>query len=123
MARNVTMQVLLNDLRSESGHSISSSMGQATQEMMINLLQRVQRRLWEDFAWPFLQVKKDITLQAGSRYYDIPAGLTLERVQKACFKYSGTWEKVSYGISPDDYTVYDSRFRAFNKGVRFGLHI
>ena len=88
MARNVTMQVLLNDLRSESGHSISSSMGQATQEMMINLLQRVQRRLWEDFAWPFLQVKKDISLQAGSRYYDVPAGITLERVQKAVFKYS-----------------------------------
>ena len=108
MARNVTLQVLLNDLRSESGHSISSSMGQATQEMMINLLQRVQRRLWEDFAWPFLQVKKDISLQAGSRYYDVPAGITLERVQKASFKYSGTWEKVSYGISADDYTVYDS---------------
>ena len=108
MARNTTLQVLLNDLRSESGHAISSALGKSTQEMMINLLNRVQRRLWEDFAWPFLQVKKDITLQAGSRYYDIPAGLTLERVQKASFKDGSSWQKIQYGISPSDYTIHDS---------------
>ena len=108
MARNTTLQVLLDDLRSESGHAISASMGKATQEMMVTLLNRVQRRLWEDFAWPFLQVKKDVELQAGSRYYDIPSGLTLERVQKASFKYSGIWEHIAYGINPEDYTTYDS---------------
>ena len=108
MARNTTLQVLLNDLRSESGHAISSSLGKATQEMMTNLLNRVQRRLWEDFAWPFLQVKKDITLQAGQRYYDIPAGITLERVQQVSFKYGTVWENVEYGINPSDFTVYDS---------------
>tara|TARA_B100000953_G_scaffold300237_2_gene304152 strand:- start:1242 stop:1949 length:708 start_codon:yes stop_codon:yes gene_type:complete len=108
MARNTTLQVLLDDLRSESGHAISSSMGQATQDMMVTLLQRTQRRLWEDFAWPFLQVKKDVSIQAGSRYYDVPAGITLERVQKASFKYGGMWQPVSYGITPEDYTIYDS---------------
>jgi len=108
MARNTTLQVLLNDLRSESGHAISSALGKSTQEMMVNLLNRVQRRLWEDFAWPFLQVKKDITLQAGQRYYDIPSGLTLERVQSASFKNGSSWHKIFYGISTQDYTVHDS---------------
>ena len=108
MARNTTLQVLLNDLRSESGHAISSALGKSTQEMMVNLLNRVQRRLWEDFAWPFLQVKKDITLQAGQRYYDIPSGITLERVQSASFKNGSIWQKVFYGITADDYTVHDS---------------
>jgi hypothetical protein len=108
MARNTTLQVLLNDLRSESGHAISSALGKSTQEMMVNLLNRVQRRLWEDFAWPFLQVKKDITLQAGSRYYDIPSGITLERVQKASFKNGSSWHKITYGISTYDYTIHDS---------------
>lgn len=108
MARNTTLQVLLNDLRSESGHAISSALGKATQEMMINLLNRVQRRLWEDFAWPFLQVKKDIVLQAGQRYYDIPSGITLERVQSASFKNGSVWQKVLYGITTNDYTVHDS---------------
>lgn len=113
MARNVTLQVLLNDLRSESGHAISASMGKGTQEMMINLLTRVQKRLWEDFAWPFLQVKKDIAMQAGSRYYDVPSGLTLERIQKASLKYGGTWEHLEYGISADDYSIHDS-----DRGIR-----
>ena len=108
MARNTTLQVLLNDLRSESGHAISSALGKSTQEMMVNLLNRVQRRLWEDFAWPFLQVKKDITLQAGQRYYDIPSGLTLERVQSASFKNGSSWHKIFYGISTQDYTIHDS---------------
>ena len=108
MARNTTLQVLLNDLRSESGHAISSALGKSTQEMMVNLLNRVQRRLWEDFAWPFLQVKKHITLQAGQRYYDIPSGLTLERVQSASFKNGSSWEKILYGISTYDYTIHDS---------------
>ena len=108
MARNTTLQVLLNDLRSESGHAISASMGKGTQEMMINLLTRVQKRLWDDFAWPFLQVKKDISIQAGSRYYDIPAGITLERVQKVSFKYGSIWEEIEYGISSNDYSAYDS---------------
>ena len=108
MARNTTLQVLLNDLRSESGHAISSALGKSTQEMMVNLLNRVQRRLWEDFSWPFLQVKKDITLQAGQRYYDIPSGLTLERVQSASFKNGSSWHKIFYGISTQDYTIHDS---------------
>ena len=75
---------------------------------MVNLLNRVQRRLWEDFSWPFLQVKKDITLQAGQRYYDIPSGLTLERVQSASFKNGSSWHKIFYGISTQDYTIHDS---------------
>jgi len=108
MARNTTLQVLLNDLRSESGHAISSALGKSTQEMMTNLLNRVQRRLWEDFAWPFLQVKKDITLQAGQRYYDIPSGITLERVERAVFKNGSSWHKIFYGISTQDYTIHDS---------------
>jgi hypothetical protein len=108
MARNVTLQVLLNDLRSESGHAISSALGASTQEMMTNLLNRVQRRLWEDFPWPFLQVKKDITLQAGQRYYDIPPGITLERVERSSFKNGSSWERIPYGISENDYSIHDS---------------
>ena len=68
MARNTTLQVLLDDLRAEAGHSIASNFGQATETMLLKLLNRVQRRLWEDFAWPFLRVKSDIAMQAGQRY-------------------------------------------------------
>ncbi len=57
MARNTTLQVLLDDLRAEAGHSVQANLGQATETMMLTLLNRVQRRLWEDFSWPFLHTK------------------------------------------------------------------
>ena len=108
MARNTTLQVLLDDLRAEAGHSLAASLGQATEEMMLKLLNRVQRRLWEDFSWPFLHTKKDIVLQAGQRYYDVPSGITLERIEVASFKYGGAWVRVKYGIDPSHYNQYDS---------------
>jgi hypothetical protein len=108
MARNTTLQVLLDDLRSEAGHAISASLGQATEQMMLKLLNRVQRRLWEDFSWPFLHTQKDIVLQAGQRYYNVPSGITLERIETASFKYGGAWVRVKYGIDPSHYNQYDS---------------
>ena len=108
MARNTTLQVLLDDLRAEAGHSMSANLGQATEAMMLKLLNRVQRRLWEDFSWPFLHTKKDIVMQAGQRYYNVPEGLTLERIESAKFKWGNRWDRMKYGIDPSHYNQYDS---------------
>jgi hypothetical protein len=108
MARNTTLQVLLDDLRAEAGHSIASNFGQATETMLLKLLNRVQRRLWEDFAWPFLRVKSDIAMQAGQRYYDIPSPLTLERIENASFRWGNHWDRVTFGIDAGHYNQYDS---------------
>jgi hypothetical protein len=108
MARNTTLQVLLDDLRAESGHSMQANLGKATEAMMLTLLNRVQRRLWEDFSWPFLHTVKDIVMQAGSRYYNVPTGITLERIEAAEFKGGSRWERVAYGITPDHYNQWDS---------------
>ena len=74
MARGVTLGQLITDLRSEIGHSLSPALGKNTRDVLINILQRNQRRLWEDYAWPFLRVEKDVTMAAGQRYYDLPDG-------------------------------------------------
>ena len=37
MARHTTLQVLLDDVRSEAGHAISTNLGQATHDMLIKL--------------------------------------------------------------------------------------
>jgi hypothetical protein len=108
MARNITLQVLLDDLRAEAGHSVQANLGQATETMMLTLLNRVQRRLWEDFSWPFLHTKKDIVMQAGQRYYNVPAGMTLERIETAEFKWGNRWDKVRYGIEHGHYNQWDS---------------
>jgi len=108
MARNTTLQVLLDDLRAEAGHSVQANLGRATETMMLTLLNRVQRRLWEDFSWPFLHTKKNIVMQAGDRYYNVPSGMTLERIESAEFKWSNRWGKVKYGIEPGHYNQWDS---------------
>jgi len=108
MARNTTLQVLLDDLRAEAGHSVLANLGRATETMMLTLLNRVQRRLWEDFSWPFLHTKKDIVMQAGQRYYNVPSGMTLERIESAKFKWGNRWDKVTYGIDPAHYNQWDS---------------
>ncbi len=108
MARGVTLGQLITDLRSEIGHSLSPALGKNTRDVLINILQRNQRRLWEDYAWPFLRVEKDVTMAAGQRYYDLPDGLTFERIERAEFRYGGRWQPLSYGVSGEHLNTHDS---------------
>lgn len=108
MARGTTLGNLVNDLRSEVGHSLNSNLGSSMRDVLINSIQRVQRRLWDDYSWPFLRVRRDIDLQDGARYYDLPADMVFERIERVEFKYGDIWESVSYGIGRDQYNQYDS---------------
>ena len=44
MARGTSLAILINDLRAEVGHSLLPSLGKATRDVLINQIQRVQRR-------------------------------------------------------------------------------
>ena len=108
MARGTQLRTLLADLRAEVGHATSTNLGDATQEMMLTLLERVQRRLWSEWSWPFLQVRRDISLAIGQRYYDMPSDVSLERIERAEVKDGGYWHRLIWGISDSDYSAYDS---------------
>lgn len=108
MARGTSLGQLLDDLRAEVGHSLNPALGINTRDVLINVLQRQQKRLWEDYAWPFLKVDRDIPAQAGLRYYNIPADMTFERIEKVEFKWGDRWQPLSYGIGADQYNQYDS---------------
>ena len=108
MARGVSLGNLLTDLRSEIGHSLQVSLGKASRDPLINLLQRTQKRLWEDYNWPFLKITKDLTIAAGQRYYDIPDDLTFERITRVEVKHGSQWTKLHYGIAGAEYNSHDS---------------
>lgn len=108
MARGTTLEILVNDLRSEVGHSLNSNLGQSMRDVLINTIQRVQSRLWSDYSWPFLQVRRDINLADGQRHYDLPSDMVFERIESVEFKYGDIWEPMSYGIGRDQYNQYDS---------------
>lgn len=113
MARNVSLGVLIDDLRAEAGHSLQANLGTAMRDVLIKVLQRQQRRLWEDHDWTFLRVHRDVAVQAGQRYYNFPADLTIERIEKVEFKYGDRWIPMEYGIGRTQYDQYDS-----DRGIR-----
>lgn len=108
MARNVSLGVLIDDLRAEAGHSLQANLGVQMREVLVKVLQRQQRRLWEDYDWTFLRVERDIAVAAGQRYYSFPTDLTLERLEKVEFKYGNRWIPVQYGIGRKEYDTHDS---------------
>jgi len=108
MARGTTLGELIDDLRAEAGHSIQASLGKATREVLISVLQRTQRRLWADYSWPFLRVRRDISMAAGQRYYDLPSDVVFERIENAEFKWGGRWGQISFGIGVAELNQTDS---------------
>lgn len=108
MARNVSLGVLIDDLRAEAGHSLQANLGIQMRDVLIKVLQRQQRRLWEDYDWTFLRVERDVAVAAGQRYYNFPTDLTLERIEKVEFKYGDRWLPMSYGIGRREYDTHDS---------------
>lgn len=108
MARGSTLGQLLDDLRAEVGHSLNPALGVNTRDVLINVLQRQQKRLWEDYTWPFLRVDRDITAQAGLRYYTLPADLTFERIELVEFKWGDRWYPLTYHIGREQLNQYDS---------------
>lgn len=108
MARGTSLGQLLDDLRAEVGHSLNPALGVNTRDVLINVLQRQQKRLWEDYSWPFLRVDRDIVCQAGLRYYNIPADLTFEKIERVQFKWGDRWQDLTYGIGQQQLNQYDS---------------
>jgi len=108
MARNVSLGVLIDDLRAEAGHSLQANLGIQMRDVLIKILQRQQRRLWEDYDWTFLRVQRDVAVATGQRYYNFPSDLTLERLERVEFKYGDRWLPMSYGIGRREYDTHDS---------------
>jgi hypothetical protein len=108
MARNVSLGVLIDDLRAEAGHSLQANLGVQMRDVLVKVLQRQQRRLWEDYDWTFLRVERDIAVAAGQRYYNFPTDLNLERLERVEFKYGDRWIPVDYGIGRHQYDTHDS---------------
>lgn len=104
------MSELLVDLRAELGQTLNAAQATQTVPMHRVKLQRAQRVLWQNFAWPHLRTTWDVPLVAGSRYYDIPdtpPGLTLERVERVHVDWSGDWHPVDRGITQEHYSAFD----------------
>lgn len=109
MARLIkTLEAIVDDVRRETGRSVNRNFGQTDFDKIKYLVQREQRRLWLDHDWSFLKIRADKVLVPGDRYYDMPAGISMERVLRARVKYDAEWQDLTRGITEEDYSLFDS---------------
>lgn len=108
MARGLTLEQLIYNLRSEVGQSTNPAVSRSTRARFVSLLNRTQRRLYADFAWPFLEIYRDVLVEAGERYYDFPTDIDMDRQIRFEVKTSGIWQKVGFKITNKHLNEYDS---------------
>jgi hypothetical protein len=108
MARGTTLNELLRMVREEAGQSTNAALGVNTAAALKSMIRRQQEVLWLEHTWPHLRVERDITLEAGDRYYNFPADLsTNHRIDSVMVKHDGEWMPLAHGIGAEQYNALD----------------
>ena len=107
MARHTTLLRILDMLRAEARLSMQPSHNRQVRESHINMLQRIQERLWDDFTWPHLRVQRLKPISAGQRYYSPPNDIQVDNIEKLEV-YVGSWLPLCAGIYGEHYSLYNS---------------
>lgn len=109
MATGVTLGELLDDLRAVLGSSLTTAHGRNQEEHLKRQLRRSQRQLFAMADWGHRYHRADVTLAAGSRYYDVPATLDYNRIEQVDLYWSGEWHvRLPRGIGMEHYAQHDS---------------
>jgi hypothetical protein len=108
MARGTTLNELVTMVREEAGHSTNATLGQNTVTSLKQKIRRQQEVLWLNHAWPHMRVERDIILEAGDRYYNPPADLSMNhRIDAVGVKFDDRWRPVEHGITMAHYNSVD----------------
>jgi hypothetical protein len=108
MARGKSLVYLLDQLRSECRLSTNPAQNTQLRDSQVNILQRVQDWLWEDYDWAHLRVDRTIALQAGQRYYDTPEDIQIDKILSIAVRFNSIWTTLCPSITDVDYIVWDS---------------
>jgi len=108
VARHVTLVRILDQLRAEARLSMNPAHNHQVRDSHVNLLQRVQERLWDDFTWPHLRVQRMQKVQAGQRYYSPPPEMQIDNIENLQIYDSGGWQPMLPGIYAEHYSAHNS---------------
>lgn len=106
--RGTTLVKLLDDLRAEARLSLNPAHNAQSRSSQVQALQREQERLWEDFDWPHLRIYPQQPVQAGQRYYETPANMIIDRIERIEIFLDGAWCKLEPGIDAPEYSAWNS---------------
>lgn len=123
MPRGEKLSDMVTDLRAEVGHSLNIRHGTNMLDVLKHQLRRTQRLLWNAHNWPGMLLTDDVTMVAGQRFYDYPAVLDFERIEKVDNFWGNIWTPVASGIGTEEYTRFDSEQGVASDPVRKWKHI
>lgn len=108
MARGETFLELQGMLREELGRSPDVAIGVDDLPILKRAINKAYATLYDEYDWPFLRrVFAKESLSAGQRYYDLPDGLNIERVEAVYIWFNEVPQKIDRGITVDEYGIYD----------------
>jgi hypothetical protein len=108
VARNSQLLQLVTMLRAELGRSTNVAVGV---DDIIGLKQKLrdnQELLYDDYDWPFLYTRYNVPLLTSERYYDVPNGLNLERIEQVWIYYGNLPRPLTRIIDERDYAYFNS---------------
>jgi hypothetical protein len=109
MARGTSLLELVNMLRNDVGRSSDVSVGVADLPELKQRVNATYEFLYLDYDWPHMrQFFTRIPLNANQRYYDLPATLDYDRIERVVVWFNGRPIEVSRGIAHEEYTSFDS---------------
>ncbi len=115
MPTGTTLLELLDMMKAEAGLSLNAAHNVSQRDPHVYLLNRVQRELYVTHDWPILKVTRLVSLVTGQRFYDLPADMDLEGVNEVYVTNGAQYEKLTWGIEPEDLNTYnaDPTFRTW----------
>ena len=108
MARGTALSTLVQMVKAEAGYSLTSGVADAEDTRIKLLLAQQQKDLAALFDWPFLKRTGDVLLDAGDRTATLPTTLDFERPVQVSALDQDVWVPLTYGISPQEMTVWNS---------------
>ena len=114
MSRGRQLSQLLNMLQAESGMSTLPASSVSSRDHRVQLLNRVQARLYAAYDWDFAWIYRDVQMPQGTRYATLPADIDFDRVNQANISQgadSDDWRGLGYGIG-------DAQYRQIGENVQ-----
>lgn len=108
MSRNESVANVLRRYRAEIGASGNSAHNTQVEEAQVLNLIHTQEMLWTKHDWPHLRVRLTANLVAGTRYYAVPATMSVDRLEEVQVYHGGEWVKLRHGIDVEQYAQFNS---------------
>jgi hypothetical protein len=109
VARGATFLDLKTRVKALTGRHQSVAVGVDDIPKVEEAINTVYSALYLEHDWPHLRRVFDrVPLQSGQRYYDLPDGLNVERVESACVWWGLKNTPLDRGITAEHYNAYDS---------------